>query len=784
MPNNNHYDLRGFESHEKNNKITSLIFGAFTIFGVILFFILRIIDLGYMPGHIVILSGIMVLLAILPYFLSKIRGRQSFVTYINAFIFSSTYAILILAEREASDLTIWSSVFVLVILSLLYSNRIVLTIVSITSLSLFLFIAFQEPEKTVKLDIMDHIGRIGILCLVITIAYYVNYLLRQRSFDIDKKLKEMSLQRDEIEALYQEISATEEELRDKYDELVNYQESLRQSEDRYKKIFEASNEALFEWDLRSNKKFLSENWFSIFNFNSQEEFLIEDWFSNIHPEDLSLVFKNIERLKKGEINIYETEFRYKNTQREYNWFSAKFVGIRNSIGYTTNLLGAFINIHEKKTQQDELVFIASHDVLTGLPNKIWFIDYFSNLLKENKSGFLILMDIDNFKYINDVFGHPVGDIVLRLLSDNIKKQGSDFIIAKFGGDEFICCISGEERSFKKEYDRILGIINTPIKYKDQEFILGISSGVVEFNGSVEEEKDVHDYIKKAEIAMYKAKELGKNNWVIFDEKMNEQVIRTSKLENGLKNALHSHEFMVYYQPQYQIKGKKLFGYEALIRWFNPEFGFVTPDSFIGLAETTGIINDIGYFVINEACKFILELDERGWNDITISVNVSPIQLSNQMFEDKVISIIEYYDVKPERLCFEVTETAVMQSFRDNVDKLTRLREKGFKISLDDFGTGYSSLSYLKSIPVSEVKIDRSFINGICKKNEMNVKLVKAIIEISHDFGFKVVAEGVEENLQLAMLADMNCDMVQGYLFSKPVPSDEALRISDNCMQGV
>ncbi len=242
--------------------------------------------------------------------------------------------------------------------------------------------------------------------------------------------------------------------------------------------------------------------------------------------------------------------------------------------------------------------------------------------------------------------------------------------------------------------------------------------------------------------------------------------------------------MVYYQPQYQIKGKRLIGYEALIRWYNPEFGFVTPDSFIGLAETTGIINDIGYFVINEACKFILELDERGWKDITISVNVSPIQLSNQMFEDKVISIIEYYDVKPERLCFEVTETAVMQSFRDNVDKLTRLRKKGFKISLDDFGTGYSSLSYLKSIPVSEVKIDRSFINDICKKEEMNVKLVKAIIEISHDFGFKVVAEGVEENSQLAVLADMNCDMVQGYLFSKPVPSDEALKISDNCMQGV
>ncbi len=489
-------------------------------------------------------------------------------------------------------------------------------------------------------------------------------------------------------------------------------------------------------------------------------------------------------MKKGEISIYETEFRYQNTQKKYNWFSAKFIGIKNNIGDTTNLLGAFINIHEKKTQQDELVFIASHDVLTGLPNKIWFIDYFSNLLKENKSGFLILMDIDNFKYINDVFGHPVGDIVLRLLSDNIKKLGSDFTIAKFGGDEFICCISGGEKNFKKAYDRILEMVNNPIQYKDQEFILGVSSGVVEFGGSVKEAQDVHDYIKKAEIAMYKAKELGKNNWVIFDEKMNEQVIRTSKLESGLKNALHSHEFMVYYQPQYQIKGKRLIGYEALIRWYNPEFGFVTPDSFIGLAETTGIINDIGYFVINEACKFILELDERGWKDITISVNVSPIQLSNQMFEDKVISIIEYYDVKPERLCFEVTETAVMQSFRDNVDKLTRLRKKGFKISLDDFGTGYSSLSYLKSIPVSEVKIDRSFINDICKKEEMNVKLVKAIIEISHDFGFKVVAEGVEENSQLAVLADMNCDMVQGYLFSKPVPSDEALKISDNCMQGV
>lgn len=781
MRNNNHDYLKGFESREKTNQIASLIFGACTIFGVILYFILRTIDQGYISGRVVIVCGFMGILAVLPYILSKFTGRQFFVTHINAVIFSSTYVILILGDREASNLTLWSSIFVLVILSLLYSNRIVLTIVSITSLSVFVFVAFQGPDEAVKLNISDHLGRIGILSMVILVAYYINYLLRQRSYDNDKKLNEMSLQRDEIEALYEEITATEEELRDKYDELVNYQESLRQSEDRYKKIFEASNEALFEWDLSSNKKFLSENWFSIFDLNIEGEFLIEEWFAKIHPEDWSSVFKNIERLKKGEISIYETEFRYQNAQKEYNWFSSKFVGIKSNMGNTINLLGAFINIHEKKTQQDELVFIASHDVLTGLPNKIWFIDYFSNLLKENKSGFLILMDIDNFKYINDVFGHPVGDTVLRLLSNNIKKQGNDFTIAKFGGDEFICCISGEERNFKEAYDNILDIINTPIQYKDQEFILGISSGVVEFNNNAQ---DVHDYIKKAEIAMYKAKELGKNNWVIFDEKMNEQVIRTSKLENGLKNALHSHEFMVYYQPQYLIKGKKLFGYEALIRWYNPEFGFVTPDSFIGLAETTGIINDIGYFVINEACKFILELDERGWKDITISVNVSPIQLSNQMFEDKVINIIEYYGIRPERLCFEVTETAVMQSFKDNVDKLARLRRRGFKISLDDFGTGYSSLSYLKSIPVSEVKIDRSFINDICKKDEMNVKLVRAIIEISHDFGFKVVAEGVEENSQLEMLAGMNCDMVQGYLFSKPVPSDEALRISDNCMQGV
>ncbi len=781
MRNNYHDYLKGFESREKTNQIASLIFGACTVFGVILYFILQTIDQGYISGRIVIVCVFMGILAVLPYILSKVTSRYFLVTHLNAVIFSSTYVIFILGDRETSNLTIWSSIFVLLILSLLYTNRIVLTIVSITSLSVFVFTAFQEPNVTVKLNFSDYFGRIGILCMVILVAYYINNLLRQRSYDNDKKLNEMSLQRDEIEALYEEITATEEELRDKYDELVNYQESLRQSEDRYKKIFEASNEALFEWDLISNKKFLSENWFSIFDLNIEGELLIEEWFAKIHPEDLSSVFKNIERLKKGEISIYETEFRYQNAQREYNWFSSKFVGIKNSMGNTTNLLGAFINIHEKKTQQDELVFIASHDVLTGLPNKIWFIDYFSSLLKENKSGFLILMDIDNFKYINDVFGHPVGDIVLRLLSNNIKKQGNDFTIAKFGGDEFICCISGGERNFKEAYNKLLEIVNTPLQYKDQEFILGISSGVVEFNNN---SQDVHDYIKKAEIAMYKAKELGKNNWVIFDEKMNEQVIRTSKLENGLKNALHSHEFMVYYQPQYMIKDKKLFGYEALIRWYNPEFGFVTPDSFIGLAETTGIINDIGYFVINEACKFILELDERGWKDITISVNVSPIQLSNQMFEDKVNNIIEYYGIRPERLCFEVTETAVMQSFKDNVDKLARLRTRGFKISLDDFGTGYSSLSYLKSIPVSEVKIDRSFINDICKKDEMNIKLVRAIIEISHDFGFKVVAEGVEENSQLEMLAGMNCDMVQGYLFSKPVPSEEALRISDNCMQGV
>ncbi|MDP4180416.1 MAG: EAL domain-containing protein [Bacillota bacterium] len=774
-------DYKYFQLNEKTNKLVSLIFCATSVFGSILYSVVEYVFDGSRSSGIFIVSLALLVLSFLPYILSKLIKRQCLLSYINAVIFSLTYSVVVLNDKCSTSITSWAASFILIVLALLYSNTLVLTIVSVFSMGTMAYFSFKNSVMTVNISLADHIGRMGILVMVVVIAYYINYILNKGSQENMKKLSELANQRDEIEALYEEITATEEELRDKYDELVNYQESLKESQERYKKIFEASNEAMFEWDLTSNKKYISDNWHSIFKSDTSGEFLLEDWYERIHPEDLSVVFKNIERIKKSEINIYETEFRYNNFDNEYNWFSSKFVAVKNYVGETVHILGAFINIHEKKMQQDRLVYIASHDVLTGLPNKRWFIDYFSGLLSENKEGFLILMDIDNFKYINDVFGHPIGDTVLKLLADNIMKLGEDYTIAKFGGDEFVCCISEEEKSFEESYDKLLEIITTPLHNNGQEFILGISSGVIKFDSS---KQGVHDYIKKAEIAMYKAKELGKNNWVIFDEKMNEQIIKVSKLESGLKNALYSHEFMVYYQPQYIINGNRLFGYEALIRWYNPEFGFVTPDSFIGLAETTGIINDIGFFVITEACKFILELDDRGWKDITVSVNVSPVQLSHQMFEEKAIKIVEYYNVKPQRLCFEVTETAVMQSFSDNVSKLERLRKKGFKISLDDFGTGYSSLSYLKSIPVNEVKVDRSFIKDICKNDEMHIKLVKAIIEISHDFGFKVVAEGVEEHSQLEMLAGMNCDMVQGYLFSKPVPSDEALKLSESCMNAV
>jgi|GEM_PF-445395 len=627
------------------------------------------------------------------------------------------------------------------------------------------FISTEQAENIVDILLF--------LIIACSLLYYANfYKTRSAKSNLDR-VSQLEYQKEEIEALYEEITATEQELRDKYDELVQYKVKLEESQECYKKMFEASNEALWEWNIVTDEKYYSENLSKMFRIGEDQSFDLNLIFGKIHAEDLYGIFEEMERIKNGSIDLFEDVLRFRIEENEYRWYGIKVVALKDGNGKNYRLLGSFVDIHDKKTHQDEMKRIAFYDTLTELHNKRWFIDYFENVLNDKSEGYLVLMDIDNFKLINDVFGHPVGDNVLKLLADNIKSIGKDFKISKFGGDEFICCIMGT-LDFEEYYKVILKTFNSAIHYQSQEFVLAISSGVVKLSGK----QDVYDCIKRAEIAMYKAKEMGKNKYVIFDEKMNEEIIKLSKMENALKNALAQKEFSVFYQPQYLLENNILIGYEALIRWYSPEFGFVTPDSFIGLAESTGIINDIGLYVIKEACKFVLELDRRGLNECAVSVNVSPVQLSNQEFEERVMEIVNYYKIKPNRLCFEVTETAVMQSFEENVQKLERIREYGFKVSLDDFGTGYSSLSYLKNIPVNEVKIDRSFIKDICGSDIMHSKLVKAIIDISHDFGFNVVAEGVEDLDQMEVLLGYKCDRVQGFYFSKPVPTDEALKISE------
>jgi len=317
---------------------------------------------------------------------------------------------------------------------------------------------------------------------------------------------------------------------------------------------------------------------------------------------------------------------------------------------------------------------------------------------------------------------------------------------------------------------VLDLIHQPIHLNDGEIIITASLGAVLFP------KDAHTaerILRNGDIALQQAKNHGKNTFVFFDDKMAKESMRHVRLDAGLKTAFGNQEFALHYQPIFRTSTRELMGFEALVRWNNPEFGFVSPAEFIKLAEKNGRIVELGNWVLREACGFVKHLSLSENPDIYVSVNLSPVQFLQKNFVPQVKQILQETGVPPRRIIFEITETALMESFDTSYQKLLVLKEWGINFSLDDFGTGYSSLNYLRSIPVGTLKIDKSFIDDLVRDTRLQ-KMVKAIIEISHDLGLTVITEGIEDEAQLRLLDSYGCDCVQGYLLGRPVPEAQTL----------
>ncbi len=421
---------------------------------------------------------------------------------------------------------------------------------------------------------------------------------------------------------------------------------------------------------------------------------------------------------------------------------------------------------------------AYFDALTSLPNRFLSLDRLSQMLKDaernTEKTAVLFLDLDDFKKVNDSLGHEAGDKLLieaaRRLNLAVRKQDT---VGRLGGDEFIVLL----RTLNEDYnaldvaENLLTLFREPFKIDNRELILTLSIGIAI---SPENGTGASDLLRNADTAMYQAKEMGRNTYSFYTKEMNIIMLRRFEIEEQMHGALERSEFEVYFQPQLDVKSGRVTGAEALLRWHSPVLGNIRPDEFIPIAEQTGIIVPIGEFVIQQALQFLKLWENEHKGNYNMAVNVSPRQFRDNNLVSFIKESLHKEGISASRLEFEITEGVLMTGSSYIDATLTELHDLGIKLSMDDFGTGYSSLSYLRQYAFDVLKIDRSFINGITLNKE-DCDLVKATIAMAHSLGLTVVAEGVEQEEQLTLLNKLDCDYVQGFFFSKPIPANEMIK---------
>lgn len=602
--------------------------------------------------------------------------------------------------------------------------------------------------------------------------------IKKDSHKILESYIELSDTYDRLEAAHEELTASEEELRQQFDTLSDNQKLLAESEERYRLISEAANDAI--WDEWENNIYYSERWFEITGYTREEIEEIRDLRILIHPEDRQKSDESLNEYLEKKASHYLNEYRFQKKDGAYIWIQTRGKALFDENGNIYRMAGSHRDITELKEYQEEMESMAYQDVLTGLPNRYALYEDMSNLFLTfpDKGASLLFIDVDNFKFINDSLGHVFGDELLKILSKRLEKLlGKSSNLYRLGGDEFIILMkdidSVEDAESFAAY--IYQNFKSPVQLRDSVLHINISIGIAKYP---EHGKDVNELMRCADIAMYNAKMLGRNRHVVYAKSMNDTLTERMLIEEQLRTALLNDEFDVYYQPQLDIKENKITGLEALLRWNNPKLGFISPLKFIPIAEDTHLIMSLGEWVLNKACAFIKRLHGKGHSEIIISVNISMLQLLQEDFVEKVLRILRLHNISPESLELEITESILMESYEAIEGKLEHLYSHGIKIALDDFGKGYSSLSYLKQLPISTLKIDKSFIDDI-NGEEGTKSLTGHIVTMGRSLGLNVVAEGVETTEQVTYLIDHGCHKLQGYLFSKPVVEQEAEKLIEN-----
>jgi diguanylate cyclase (GGDEF)-like protein/PAS domain S-box-containing protein len=555
------------------------------------------------------------------------------------------------------------------------------------------------------------------------------------------------------------------------------QEALKESEERYALAARGSNDGLWDWSLSANVVHFSPRWKSMLGYQEgQIGNTPEEWFDRIHDADRERVKEEIAAHQKGLTPHFESEHRVLHKDGTFRWMLSRGVAVQDASGNALRMAGSQTDITEGKVS----------DPLTGLPNRLLFIDRVGRLIKHTKRRkdqlFAVLfLDLDGFKMINDSMGHLVGDQLLlgvaqRLekclrATDTVARLGETFTVARLGGDEFTVLLDDikDPSDAKRAADRMMKALTSPFILGGKEVFTSVSIGIALSNSAYEQPEDM---LRDADTAMYRAKSQGKARYEVFDADMRASVLARLQLETDLRHALERGEFRNFYQPIVALASGEIAGFEALLRWQHPTRGLLGPIEFIPVAEETGLIRELGWWNLREACRQISEWRAGivAHSHLTMSVNLSAKQFLQPNLVEDIRKLLSELALPPEALKLEITESTVMADPSAAVEMLQQIKSLGIHLAIDDFGTGYSSLSYLHRFPLDTLKIDRSFISGMGNDGE-GMEIARTILPMANNLRLDVVAEGVETIQQVALLKKLQCKYGQGYYFSRPLSAE-------------
>ena len=555
---------------------------------------------------------------------------------------------------------------------------------------------------------------------------------------------------------------------------------LSESEERYALAARGANDGLWDWDLATNEIYLSPRWKQILGYGEDEIGTDPDeWFGRIHPDYRQDVKSKIDAHLQGSTSHFESEHRLHHKNTTYRWVLARGLALFDKTGTAYRIAGSHTEISSRKQAEEQLRHDAFYDSLTGLPNRAVFLDRLQGAILRSQRHpteyFAILfLDLDQFKLVNDSLGHNIGDVFLLEVAKRLKSsmRASD-TIARLGGDEFGILMENIDdiRNVTQTADRIQNLLSEPIDLNGNKMITSASIGILM---NAPEYTEPNEYLRDADTAMYRAKAKGKARYEIFDQTMRDRILLRLKLETDLRLAIEQQELILHYQPIINLKNRNIMAFESLLRWPHPEAGNISPNVFIPIAEETGLILQLGNWVLQAAARQLRDWQSQFSNlsHLQVNVNLSGRQLVHPHLVEQIESVIQKYSLMPGCLNLEVTESDIINDTETAATVLNQIKRLGVGIQMDDFGTGYSSLSYLHQFPFDVIKIDRSFVMGMTQ-DKSKVSLIKTIVLMAKELKKKTVAEGIETLEDMTILSDLGCEYGQGFYISPGINVKDA-----------